>query len=156
MKKLQLIALALLVSIGFISCDQDESKVEPPTAEELIARTWVLKSISVQENNTEVDDVSEYDNLAIRFVYHEDGNTYTVENASHAFTVASGTWRWANEEIKRDIILTEEGIDLYLTVNEIQADLLEITFEREGEIIVSGGRSMVIPDRVFIITLQNL
>ncbi len=153
MKKLQLLGITLILAIGLLACDQENSRVEPPTTEELIARTWTLKSISVQENNTDVEDVSEYANLTLRI--KADG-TYAVEQASHAFEVETGTWKWANEEVKRDIILTEEGIDLYVTVNELQADLLEISFEREGEIVSGEGRTVVIPDRVFEIILQNL
>jgi hypothetical protein len=153
MKKIQLLAIAFLSSVLFLACDQEDSKVQAPSPEEIIARTWIVKSISVTENETLVEDVTEYLNLTINI--KPDG-TYTVANASHAFEVSSGIWKWADESVKKDVIITEDGADLYITVNKIQADLFEISFQREGQIITEGGRTLVIPKRVFEIVLKNL
>ena len=151
-----LLAVAGVLAIS--SCSDDSGNLTPPTPTEILTRTWRMAEIEVYENGEEVSN-TEYLNLSVSFTQDgsiQDGGNYTVDRVTPAFPNTTGTWKWANPEIKRNILLdagTED--EATLEVTEIQADLIIAEFTREGG-VVNGRNSRTIPDRKFVITLRSI
>jgi hypothetical protein len=157
MKKITLLLSSILVVLAFSACDDESGNLTPPTTTELLTRTWRVESITVEENGEEVS-ASEYQNLSITFTKE---GSYTVDRLTDAFPQQSGTWEWENKDVQRNIVLDKgTDIEVILEVEEIQADLFEIYFKREGGIVsgrvagTSAGRT--IPDREFTITFRSI
>ena len=98
-----------------------------------------------------MSDLSTYDNFSL--VIGE--GTYAVQNGGDAFPNSTGTWRFASDDVQKDIIL-DEGSDeeVFVEVTSLQSDDFRFTFTREGRII--GGRVEVIPTRTFTFRLRGL
>ena len=154
MKQFKLAALFMMAValVFFAACTSDEdNRIEPPTAQEIIERTWTLETLEVTENGLDVSDLSTYDNFSL--VIGE--GTYAVQNGGDAFPNSTGTWRFASDDVQKDIIL-DEGTDeeVFVEVTSLQSDDFRFTFTREGRII--GGRVEVIPTRTFTFRLRGL
>ena len=154
MKQFKLAALFMMAValVFFAACTSDEdNRIEPPTAQEIIERTWTLETLEVTENGLDVSDLSTYDNFSL--VIGE--GTYAVQNGGDAFPNSTGTWRFASDDVQKDIIL-DEGSDeeVFVEVTSLQSDDFRFTFTREGRII--GGRVEVIPTRTFTFRLRGL
>jgi len=154
MKQFKLAAFFVMAValVFFAACTSDEdNRIDPPTAQEIIERTWLLETVEVTENGLAVTDVSTYDNSSLNI----GEGTYAVQNGGDAFPNSTGTWRFANDEIEKDIIL-DEGTDdeVFVEVTSLQSDDFRFTFTREGGIV--GGRVEVIPTRSFTFRLRGL
>lgn len=146
------LCLSVCATLLVFSCDDEAGNLTPPTPEALLTQTWRIQDITVYENGEEVSS-ADYSRTSITF--NEDG-TYSVDVVSNAFPESSGTWAWANPDVKRNLMLdagTEN--EVLIVVDELQADLLDIEFEREGG-VVNGRTARTIPDRTFEITFRSI